>query len=1163
MAEFILPDELKLEEEETGFVLPDELKITEQPIQLLDEDGEVNVSTEDPSLARMGAALATEIAIAEGGRQASALGGPISYVVGSLISGAAGSIAAQKITNPDDISEGRVIADAFINLIPGLKAAKGRGMYADAAMRQAPLGAGIGIAGIAGETIIDEGRLPTGDELASAGITGGLLGGALGVTGAAINSVLLRHGGSPVEQLTKVIRGGEDADLDTIYKNIKNFCDEDLTIAQQGARQRVLNLREMFTDDAIKVRQLQKESGAFQYNEGGPLELKEYTDPSLISKDNPKGIVSRDDQDYYQTRRNQPGKIDGGYNLIVGEHNLSMDELATAGIKLNGRTSKELSDSIDNYLHAKYAIDYNLKTGEGAAGMSTAQAKTIIKEFEGANLHKELANPIKTLKEQINRTNERAVEGGLVSREKLNTWKKEYGENYVPLYRLVDEDIQLKSRTPNAPGEVKWSGIYDDVGSEDLKVKSIRENIYRQEAEIIRRAEVNKSSLAFVKLINAPQNKEAAKALLKDIDGKKFGKAGNLNKRPSDAAFTFMDKGETKYMELADEGIARALRGTPYQEMGTITQLVYDFASGMNRRLGALYTRFNPDFVIPNLFRDATEASVNNSVRLGAKQGAATLNPYKTVTDDMNTIYRKQRNLPAETPRQKELYRLYDEFKEDGGSVGGLAGTTKEQLIDQVNKLTDNMTSSSPMVLGRKVTRFFDDWNNVFEDATRFKTYKLAREAGKSRQSAALAARDSSFDPRLGGTNVNVVRASFLFANPAIQASKVFLKNLYQKPKFAMGFMGTLFGIKMGLDKWNSSIDPDWEEKLRTTTGSDFVKNKSLVFLTGVDEEGKPEYISMPIGYSMVPFAVAADYAQKAATGKVTNESYLEQGANIFSEMTDAYIPVGRNIVPTPLTPFTDLMQNKDGLGRTIRPEWLETKNMAQKENMFPYTMDTFGGEMAFALAETAERFGLETSPENIKYLAEKFTGGPGKTFSNLINIVSAVKNGQPLKKNQIPIARRFMGDGYAEKFEERAGTATEVEEFTRIDNTERAREARISSSLFRRLKDARENERFEEASDIISDAIESGTLTPSVLKKLTRRIKEDKKGLTQTDSRIKALSIKTRGKYLIKQMQKMTPSEIKAYLRDQTTKGVLTKSVMKDIDFVKSFQSIRERLRQ
>lgn len=119
---------------------------------------------------------------------------------------------------------------------------------------------------------------------------------------------------------------------------------------------------------------------------------------------------------------------------------------------------------------------------------------------------------------------------------------------------------------------------------------------------------------------------------------------------------------------------------------------------------------------------------------------------------------------------------MYDEFKADGGSVGGVGATTQQELTTKIENIAKDLQSGTSAKSIKSLGKWFDKANNIFEDGTRFKTYMMGRKSGMSRESAALAARDSSFDPRLGGTDVGLIRATYLFANPAIQANKVFLK---------------------------------------------------------------------------------------------------------------------------------------------------------------------------------------------------------------------------------------------------------------------------------------------------------------------------------------------------------------------------------------------------
>jgi len=98
---------------------------------------------EDPSIGRVAAGLAAEIAVAEGAKYAGAAigagigaapvvtdpvtipaGAAIGYVSGALGGGWSGSILAQKIEGAKEINYGRATIDTLLNLIPGVKIGK-------------------------------------------------------------------------------------------------------------------------------------------------------------------------------------------------------------------------------------------------------------------------------------------------------------------------------------------------------------------------------------------------------------------------------------------------------------------------------------------------------------------------------------------------------------------------------------------------------------------------------------------------------------------------------------------------------------------------------------------------------------------------------------------------------------------------------------------------------------------------------------------------------------------------------------------------------------------------------------------------------------------------------------------------------------------------------
>lgn len=172
--------------------------------QTLDGSGQSTLS----KVGRGVTGLATEVAIGESAKYGLATLGaasgplapilaPTGYVLGGLGGGAVGSISSQRIQDPEaEISWGRVIADSLINLIPASKAIKGGTLLArggKAALREGVQGGVIGLGGETIETALDENRLPTAEELATAGISSALFGSALGVSGQVASKFLGRN----------------------------------------------------------------------------------------------------------------------------------------------------------------------------------------------------------------------------------------------------------------------------------------------------------------------------------------------------------------------------------------------------------------------------------------------------------------------------------------------------------------------------------------------------------------------------------------------------------------------------------------------------------------------------------------------------------------------------------------------------------------------------------------------------------------------------------------------------------------------------------------------------------------------------------------------------------------------------------------------------------
>jgi len=140
-----------------------------------------------PSGGDIAKGLAAEVAIGAGAQVAGAATG-IGYLPIAFAGGVAGNIAAQEIEGAEDISWGRALVAGAANLIPASKALQGiakgtvitKQLIAASAKDQALKGAAIGVSDTTARATIDEGRMPTPEELLTGGLAGTAFGGALG-----------------------------------------------------------------------------------------------------------------------------------------------------------------------------------------------------------------------------------------------------------------------------------------------------------------------------------------------------------------------------------------------------------------------------------------------------------------------------------------------------------------------------------------------------------------------------------------------------------------------------------------------------------------------------------------------------------------------------------------------------------------------------------------------------------------------------------------------------------------------------------------------------------------------------------------------------------------------------------------------------------------------
>ena len=1118
--------------------------------------GKEQATQEGASLARSGAGIATEVAIGEGlkwgmataGSFAGPIGSGVGYLAGGVIGGISGSIARQRIQNPTkDLSWGQIVGDTILNLIPlgGGKVAK----IGQVVAKGATVGAGVGAGAVSVESIIDEGRLPTISELASAGITGAAVGAGFGLSGRAFTGAYSRFAGMKSSSISDAFHRG-DPDAAAMVNGATSNSEGFLNARMKVSKDFVEKMRTNFDNEFYHAGKLQKTVGGGQYtNKDGLFDITE-------------------DSDLINALRVSPGRKDAAMGNV--DKMLNKDkQLVFAYAKRLGTSPDKVHVEIDDYLRAKHAPSYNKQHGDGAAGVgfTTKEANAKVADFEARGLDKEYVESITIRRGLSSRILDTYVAGGTVSQAQADLLRIK-NPDYVPMQRIIDPTDPLSARFSDTYGrEAKTSGLKAAKGS-DLDA-DITKNITNNLLASIETSETNFANRHLLAMLrnNPSVAKENGFVIRKAIKkGKRAGKPGARPKdsprrgvftpsreNPDGHLLSVFEGGEKYFIDFSDTQHMAALagiKGVNKKALGPVLQTT----SKINRFLGSIYTKYNPSFIAPNLVRDRVESFINASAKMPLREAAKLLSP-RAIKEELGTIKRAVFNKQATTPREIELDTMYKEFKDAGGSTGGLAMTTIEDIQAQIKKI-DFKQSHPAKTRAKAANKWVNNVNEIVEDGTRFATYRRARNSGMSKPQAALAARDSSFDPALKGVMGDQMKALYLFSNPSVQGTKNIFRSVFKSKNsknIQIGLGASLLGLSVSTDMWNSFIDPDWRDKVKGgADGSAWRLNKNFVLLSPFGkEDGSLDYAQFPLPYPIVPIKTAIDGMYRGITGRGGENLPAE----VLKEVINGYNPTGGSLLPTVLDKLLQATStNKDGLGRDIVPAHLLEQNLSAAEKVFPWTANTVGGEMAISLSEELQNMGAEVSPEKLLFLYNNAFGGAGADTERLFTMVSKVFNGEKITNNDAPIWRRFFGTTYADSFVERTGIEVDLDLFDYEQKTISARSGRQAFNIFNRIKP----KAGEQVNPNVYETALRGS-TASVKRRVDGMLKDRFLGLTKTDKQIRSLGVTNgaRSEFYISQLEKMPQDKAQMFIQDQRKKRLITATVEKQMASRRAFKEM------
>ena len=834
--------------------------------------------------------------------------------------------------------------------------------------------------------------------------------------------------------------------------------------------------------------------------------------------------------------------------------------------------SGALLENVNKYLVAKHAPERNLQLGENAAGITTKQANRIVEEISGSAIGKDVKRISDSVKGMNRQVLDTLYKGEVIDKKLYNLLHKTY-KDHVPLNRILDDSGDVAEWLTGGKGfGVKGTGIKRAKGSQ-LKVADIMENVTANVEQAIVRAEKNRVGLTVLRF--ARDNKMVG-GLFQEVKPKAIGrtfKGEMITKDVTDPlVLTVREKGKPVHLKINDESLAGALQGVNIEHLPNS----FKWINSITRFYSSLATRYNPEFAFSNIIRDMQENMVYMSAqkKIGFKGAAKVPTKLASSAKDIINSMRGKKTSGA---------KLYEQMVKDGGTTGGMALSTKKQVQIDLENIR-RINRSNPEKATEKFLQGIDNWNQVFEDANRLSSYKVALENGFSRSRAAQISKEATVNFNRKGTAGPIINSLYMFSNASIQGSAKMLMAM-KNPKVATAVVTSVVLPVVATNQWNDSIDPDWRDKV---TDWDRISNLPILI---PGEEGV-KYATIPVSWGLKPIMAMANVGYDMSVNK--SKGFKNDTERLVTAITESYNPIGGSDIFSALMPTvgdipSDIVRNKAWYGSPIMPEYNE--ELPKSERFFKSIEKTASGRLSKKLTDKTSELTnreIELSPENIDYAFNQIISGAGKFVNKTINLVSSIGKEEKPRPQETPVVSRFL----KERSEEEISQTTKYkkqdvlfEELRKLETNsveqkdlikdylgdlpdDKARQSALfqirdggfkttgirssgamlkAEDIYNELKGLPPQKAEEQAKKMVGD-------DEAVGKALTEVIKEEKRGLTEDEKTIRRLDIDERTVEVKNVLSELQGLKKKEKAQDYYNKGILTEGVIKQ--FIKEEKS-------
>lgn len=730
------------------------------------------------------------------------------------------------------------------------------------------------------------------------------------------------------------------------------------------------------------------------------------------------------------------------------------------------------SAQTQEYMKSKHAIERNawFRTQTGIekvfAGISDKEAQKIIAGFESKVTKTLLADLWFRINKATEFTLNKYVEYGFMTRQNKDDIKSRGWEYYVPLrgWELSEEEQKLDEEYNLPVGFGSLNPLKTAKGRESLSDDPLP-YIASMAHSIVAMGEKNRVKQAAVKLVmsnkektnlfnmkkvyrvqsgvdeegkptyietyEVPQATDDAKQLL--YKDHQYKKERSKWKQHEVEAYINGDK----YVAVfADPNVAHAIN-YENQYAPEITRAFQQSIGRATRWLSQNFTAKNPAFIPVNGIRDIAYASIATNLKYGTNP-VKFLRYIKEAKGAISRDFKKKTNL---TDRQKQLDKWYQEFKEWGGQTGYVHLTDIPQLKKEIERQIRRINHEgnwyqkgydyvNQAYLLRKGGELLEKFAIISENMSRFATYVVVREQGKSPIDAAFAAKEVTVNFNKKGRMTGILGSTFAFFNASVQGG-------FNALNLAKEHKGKFIGVAASfytMGVLNSLLSSLWDDDDKYKNINDYIKQTNLVIPKGIGEDS---YISIPLPQFFRQFFAAGVLTmQMFGKEKEVSQGVSEMVSNAFESISPVnpasfinkkgetgILDLTRPFVPTIGVPVLDIIMNEDFAGKRIvktpfTKELEESSAFSQQygeginpilTNISDVIYRAQGGDKELGLKayyqydEDQHKVVLKrinsvvdafNNPAVTEHIIEYYTGGRGKFFSDLVKLTGEVIEG-------------------------------------------------------------------------------------------------------------------------------------------------------------------------